>query len=517
MRTLVTIIFISLCLQATVYSQTDIEKGKQFKEQAANSLKQQKYIEARYLFKRAYDSYAASGNYQQAVDCGIRTNALYLRENFYKEAFDLSYKMENLVMNGEQNLQKEFPELHFRITKERMQMYAMLKKTAEANNQLYKLEKLASTINNDSIDRELLYTKAAYYYAFNLKTQGDAAFQQLIRKYKEDKEYEKVSECYRQLIEIAQKNNNASLMKSTYENYITWTDSVKSLTAHDELTALKRKYSESQQTIEEKEDALSAKQYVITGLCVLVVVLIAAAVVLTGIVLRLVAGNRKLKKSMQIANEHNELKTQFIRNISSQMDPGLNTLSNSIQQIEEKVPQEAQTMQTQLMALKNFSDNIQQLSDLENSLTIPYEVNTIDASDFCGRVMQQIQNNVEKGVEAIVSAPKLQIKACKEELEYVLKHLLQNAAIHTHQGHIKLEFKKRGAHTYQFIVTDTGTGIPEELQDNLFKPFTEIKDLTEGDGLGLPICSLMATKMNGTLTLDTAYTKGARFILEVRI
>ena len=69
--------------------------------------------------------------------------------------------------------------------------------------------------------------------------------------------------------------------------------------------------------------------------------------------------------------------------------------------------------------------------------------------------------------------------------------------------------------THQFIVSDTGCGVPEEQRENIFKPFTEVKDLTLGDGLGLPICSLIATKMNGSLTLDTGYSKGARFVLEL--
>lgn len=76
-------------------------------------------------------------------------------------------------------------------------------------------------------------------------------------------------------------------------------------------------------------------------------------------------------------------------------------------------------------------------------------------------------------------------------------------------------FQKRGAHTHQFIISDTGCGIPEEQRESIFKPFTEVKDLTQGDGLGLPICSLIATKMNGSLTLDSGYTKGARFVLEL--
>ena len=45
----------------------------------------------------------------------------------------------------------------------------------------------------------------------------------------------------------------------------------------------------------------------------------------------------------------------------------------------------------------------------------------------------------------------------------------------------------------------------------------EIKDLTDGDGLGLPICSLIASKMNGTLSIDPEYKKGSRFILVLQV
>jgi hypothetical protein len=94
--------------------------------------------------------------------------------------------------------------------------------------------------------------------------------------------------------------------------------------------------------------------------------------------------------------------------------------------------------------------------------------------------------------------------------------LLENAAEYTPAGgKIGLDFKKRGAHTHQFIISDTGCGIAEEQRENIFKPFTAVKDLTQGDGLGLPICALIATKMDGSLTLDSSYAKGTRFVLEL--
>ena len=306
-------------------------------------------------------------------------------------------------------------------------------------------------------------------------------------------------------------------MERTYESFIVWTDSVKALTAQDELNVLKRKYDESQLTIQEKDDSLSAKQYIIIGLCVLVVILVAGLAILAVILLRFIAGNRKLKKSVKIANEHNELKTKFIQNISSQMEPTLNTLATSAEELSQKAPQEAAQMQGQVAALKKFSDDIQELSSLENSLTEFYELSEINVGTFCENVMDKAKEHIKLDVTSSVNAPKLQVKTNKEQLERILLYLLKNAAFYTDQGRISLEFKKRGAHTHQFIVTDTGTGIPAEQQENLFKPFTEVKDLTTGDGLGLPICSLIAAKMNGSLTLDTNYTKGARFVLELHV
>ena len=183
------------------------------------------------------------------------------------------------------------------------------------------------------------------------------------------------------------------------------------------------------------------------------------------------------------------------------MEPTLNTLDASLPGVK---------------ALHAFSTHIQELSELENSLSEPYEMQEKNISAFCENLMDKIRGKVREDVILTVNAPKLNVKVNPEQLERVLLHLLSNAAEYTPAGgKIWLDFKKRGAHTHQFIVSDTGCGIPEEQRENIFKPFTEVKDLAQGDGLGLPICSLIAIKMNGSLTLDDGYAKGARFVLEL--
>lgn len=499
MKRIITILlaaFFCLCTQTYAQSRAD-----ELMKQAQESLAKKEYIKARYLFLQAYNSFASQEEYTQAVECGVNASALYHRENYYKEAFELLRGAEQLVGTGEQKLKKKLPDLRFRINKERLQMYINTKNPARAKEQLNKLEETAKAAGNDSLSNDFLYTQADYYYTFGMNSQGDTAFKKLIEQYKQQKNYAKVDECYKTLISIAHKANNAGLVARTYDKYIIWTDSVKALTAQDELNIVKKKYDESLATIQEKDDSLSAKQYIIIGLCILAAVLAAALAIGAVILLRFIMLTRKQKKAISIANEHNELKTEFIQNISSQMEPTLDTLDPKLPGVQ---------------ALRAFSGHIQELSELENSLSEPYEVQEKNISTFCESVMDKVRGKVQEDVTLTVNAPKLNVKINPEHLERILLHLLENAAEYTPAGgKIWLDFKKRGAHTHQFIISDTGCGIPEEQREDIFKPFTEVKDLTKGDGLGLPICSLIAAKMNGSLTLDGSYTKGARFVLEL--
>ncbi|MEG1563018.1 MAG: HAMP domain-containing sensor histidine kinase [Bacteroides sp.] len=513
MKLSIIILAISLCFNTVAYAQNTSSSAEGLMKQAQSSLNQKEYTQARYLFMKSYSSFAAQEKLKQAVECGINVSWLYRRENYYKEAFDICRAMETTVTASEQKQQKRYYDLHFNISKERLELYTKLKNAAQAKIQMDCLVEFARQAGSAKLNEELLYTKANYFYTFGQNAEGDFCFHQLIAQYKNAKDYKKVEECYRNLISIGRKANNAALVGRTYEHFIVWTDSVRALTAKDELNVLKRKFDESQLTIQEKEDSLAGKQYIIIGLCVLVVILIVALAFLAILLLRFIAIGKKQKKSIQIANEHNELKSTFICNISAQMEPTLNTLTASAVQLPD-----AKEMVTQIKALRNFSNDIQELSYLESSLTDGYEMSEINnICSFCEKLMEKVKENIHPEIVTTVNAPKLEVKTNPVQLERILMHLLKNAALYTQEGKIILDFKKRGAHTHQFIITDTGIGMDAKQQENLFKPFTEIKDLTQGDGLGLPICALIAEKMNGSLTLDTNYTKGTRFVLELHV
>jgi signal transduction histidine kinase len=290
------------------------------------------------------------------------------------------------------------------------------------------------------------------------------------------------------------------MVAQSYSNYLAWKDSTNAMKHADEIKALKQQIADNEASISEKDSSLTTRQLIIIGLCILAAALAAALAVGAFVLLRYILLTRKQKKTIRLANESNALKAKFISNISAQLDPTLKNLDSSIPEVK---------------ALMDFSQHIQTLSQLENS-TDPIELEDTQMPPFCEGLMDQIRNKVKSGVTLTVNAPNMSASIHRDYVSHILLHLLNNAAIYTPEGGtISLDFKKRGPHAYQFLVSDTGEGIPEEKREDIFKPFLEIRDLTTGDGLGLPICKQMALKMNGDLDLDPKFTRGTRFMLDL--
>ena len=454
---------------------------------------------ARFHFIRAFEDYANKGQTKQGVECGVKATAMYYKENYYKEAFDLLRRIDQTIIANEKSAVNKAA-LHYLVTKERMQMYMKLHRPSSVKEQLDIMESQANTSGDESVKNDLLYNKAVYYYSFGQNAQGNAVFKEMASKLTAQKEYGKVDEVYKTLIANARRSNNANMVAQSYSNYLAWKDSTDALKHADEIGALKKQIADSEASISEKDSSLTTRQAIIIGLCILAAAL-AAALVIGGIILmRFILLTRKQKKTIRIANENNALKAKFISNISAQLDPTLQKLDNS---------------QPEVKALMDFSEHIQTLSKLENS-TEPVELEDTQIPKFCEALMDQIRDKVKSSVTLTVNAPNMSAPIHKEYVSHILSHLLENAAEYTPAGGtICLEFKKRGAHAQQFLVSDTGEGIPEEKREDVFKPFLEVKDLTTGDGLGLPICRQMALKMNGDLDIDPAFTKGTRFVLNL--
>lgn len=455
---------------------------------------------ARFLYIRAYEDYMNKGQAKLGVECGVKGTALYYKENYYKEAFDLLHRIEDNISVSKNTSDSEKAALRYLTSKERMQMYLRMKRSANVQEQLNAMEAQANASGDESVRNDFLYNKAIYHYTFGQVAQGNAVFKEMADKLTASKEYDKIDQVYQTLIANGRKSGSANIVAQSYNNYMLWKDSVTALKYADQIEGLKKQIADNEATIADKDSSLTTRQVFIVGLCILAAVL-AAALVLGGIVLmRFIFLTRKQKNTIKLANETNALKAKFISNISAQLNPTLHKLDGSIPEVK---------------ALLDFSSHVETLSKLENSEDVS-EFEEIPIPVFCEEMMNQIRDKVKSDVTLTVNAPKMGLSINKEYVSHILTHLLNNAAEYTPEGgKILLDYKKRGAHSHQFIVTDTGEGIPEEKREEIFKPFREIRDLTTGDGLGLPICKQMALKMKGDLDIDPEFTRGARFILSL--
>ena len=499
MHKLFSLLFMSLLFCSATALAEDVKKS-QLHQQAESIDPKENIAKARSTYIHAFNDYANRGEIKLATECATKATAMYYRENFWQEAFDLLRRADQTI-SASKLTTPERAACHYWVSKERFQMYMKMHRAESAKEHLTAMDNQVNLSGDDALKNDLLYSKTIYYYTFGLTAQGNATFKEMVNKLTASKEFDKVDEVYQTLIANGRKSNNASLVAQSYSNYLAWKDSTDAIKHADEIKALKDQIAQNEAEIADKDSSLTMRWAFIVGLLILAGAL-AAALVLGGIVLmRFILQTRKQKKVIELANDSNALKAKFISNMSAQLEPTLKKLDNR---------------QPEVQALLDFSKHVQTLSELENS-DAEQEMEEVQVHQFCEEMMGQIQNAVQKDVQLVVNAPKMSAMIYRPYVSHILTHLLKNAAEYTPaEGKITIEFKKRGQHKIEFHVSDTGCGIAEEKREDVFKPFLEIHDLTKGDGLGLPTCKQMALKMGGDLNIDPEYIRGTRFVLELK-
>ncbi len=110
------------------------------------------------------------------------------------------------------------------------------------------------------------------------------------------------------------------------------------------------------------------------------------------------------------------------------------------------------------------------------------------------------------------------------EINQVFLNIIVNAAHaitatmadNSHQkGTISISTEKRD-HSVAIRISDTGGGIPKDIQHRIFDPFFTTKDIGKGTGQGLAIAhSVVSDKHKGSLAFETREKEGTTFIIEL--
>jgi CheY-like chemotaxis protein len=129
----------------------------------------------------------------------------------------------------------------------------------------------------------------------------------------------------------------------------------------------------------------------------------------------------------------------------------------------------------------------------------------------------------DKDIELVLDiAPTLPrwVKIDPDRVKQVLINLLNNAIKFTEKGEIVLKVESTVDESLEFTVIDTGSGIPEDKQSQIFSKFMQVDSSSTrqhgGSGLGLAISKQLSEMMGGGITVKSVWQQGSTFSFTVK-
>ncbi|WP_375559536.1 ATP-binding protein [Bernardetia sp. OM2101] len=160
-----------------------------------------------------------------------------------------------------------------------------------------------------------------------------------------------------------------------------------------------------------------------------------------------------------------------------------------------------------IFALKNFSRQSQ-----------TGEKAIVNINDSIENTLTLYENQFKNGIDLQLHFEKIpDFLGYPDELIQVWTNLIYNA-IQVMKNKGDLSITTRLDNQKVFIsVTDTGDGIPIDIQDKVFDAFFTTKREGEGSGLGLDITKKIVEKHKGKIWFETELNKGTTFFVELPI
>ncbi|WP_287680685.1 ATP-binding protein [Bacteroides sp.] len=233
----------------------------------------------------------------------------------------------------------------------------------------------------------------------------------------------------------------------------------------------------------------------------------------------LIKAEEELRKAKEVAEQSNWLKTMFIQNMSHEIRTPLNSIVGFsgvlVDLLDEKedIGQYVALIESNSKLLLKLVGDILDISILDSEVEIKH--NAVDVNACCQASIDAAGASFDPGVRLIFepACDELIINSNYNYIVQVLDNLLGNASKFTHEGSVTLAYEvKKEENQLIFTVTDTGIGIPVEEQERVFERFVKLDNFSQGAGLGLSICRIVAERLGGYLRIDKGYTQGTRVI-----
>ncbi|GAB3889071.1 response regulator [Spirosoma agri] len=240
--------------------------------------------------------------------------------------------------------------------------------------------------------------------------------------------------------------------------------------------------------------------------------------------------NEEIERKAEELEVSTRYKSEFLANMSHELRTPLNSIlllsrllaENNDENLTSDQVEYATVIRSSGDGLLGLIDEILDLSKIEaGQMKLEYlDVSVQEITDELQSLFRPLANEkkLKFAVDIEPTVPKI-IETDRMRLGQILKNLISNALKFTSAGAITLTVKRSPSadNALQFVVNDTGIGIPADKQHLIFEAFQQADGSTKrkygGTGLGLSISRELAKLLGGEITLISAVGKGSTFTI----
>jgi signal transduction histidine kinase len=235
----------------------------------------------------------------------------------------------------------------------------------------------------------------------------------------------------------------------------------------------------------------------------------------------------ELDKQAEQLREASELKSRFLSYMSHEFRTPLGSILSIARIMADEMDGELSEEQHRQVkyisnAARELSDMVDDLLDLAKieagRITIsPAWFDMVDLFSALRGTFRPITEMTDADLifEDPEGMPKLYTDDRK--VAQILRNYISNALKFTPRGTVKVSAHLQDDGTVCFAVRDTGIGIPQDLQQDLFKDFSQLESPLQkrlrGTGLGLALCKRYAELLGGHVGMESKPGEGSVFFV----